>query len=95
MIIEIKDERSSNSSGHRIYIDGKKGMWHYGPCDNTTLSVYSRRIQKDSPSGGKIIYPGWRGELKELIIDGCPTNHANVVDDFMGGSVCLDCRAVW
>lgn len=99
MLVEIRPDSSgyTGTRGHRIHIDGDKGQWHYGVSDRGTISMMTRHIQRNSKNGGKIIDYDVFGKKKpkEYIVEGCPTNHARVRDDFMGGSVCLDCKAVW
>lgn len=98
MKIEIRPEAGNHTGavGHRVWIDGVKGNWHYGPSDRTTISIMQRHIQAYSKDGGEIIdYDTYNKKPKIHIVDPCPTNHANLSDDFMGGTVCLDCRAVW
>jgi hypothetical protein len=92
---EFKSEPFMGNIGHREYKNSKKGQWHWGVADNTTISVYSRAIQREAKFGGRIIIVKSWGEDKVIDIEPCPTGHANIVDDFMGGSLCKDCRANW
>ena len=99
MLVEIHPAAGHGDvRGHTVTIDDGEPQWHYGSCDRTTISVFTRHIQAHSDVGGTIVnhdvFP--RGKPPVTIeIPACPTGHENVVDDFMGGSVCLDCKAVW
>jgi len=98
MLIEIRREIGSygGSYGHRVSIDGNDGQWHYGPADRTTISVYRRHILAHSKDGGKIVnYDTRSGKPQTTVVEGCPSGHKRAVDDFMGGTVCLDCHACW
>lgn len=93
--LEIRVESSDNSTGSRVYENGRKGMWHYGYPDKSLIQLYAQSIKRSDPEGGTITVMHTHKEAEVHHIDPCPTNHTNVVDDFMGGTVCMDCKVVW
>lgn len=92
---EIKRENSwFGESGFGIYKNGERIDWSLAGLQ-TIISNLKRIILASSKDGGKIILAETWWEERNIFVEPCPTNHARVVDDFMGGDVCLDCKAVW
>lgn len=89
----VNYEVKSEGQGYRIYKDGKKQDYSLSGS-KTIISVLSIAIQRESPDGGTISVLGHHF-ADYVKVPGCPTGHANIRDDFMGGSNCADCRAHW
>lgn len=90
---EVRPESSYGLFGYRTFTEGEPVSWD--ACGLRTLvSSLSRSIQRESRSGGTIVVKE-RGQPEVVWVDPCPTGHANLKDDFMGGTLCADCRAMW
>lgn len=93
---ELHFEPKHGMVGYDTYKNGEKVDWS-AAGSATMVSMLRRNIQRDvsADEGGTITVIGYSGKDEVYEVDPCPTKHARISDDFMGGSVCLDCKAVW
>lgn len=80
--------------GCTIFKEGKKTNFYSGTIKQIA-PLLERSIQAQSLDGGVIQCFPSNKEAYDIEVQGCPTGHAHVVDDYMGGTLCRDCKAMW
>lgn len=95
LVYELRGRSSGNLFGYDIIKNGKRIEWS-GASERLLVSSLTHQIMRESTEGGKIItYDPYTQKPVEQHVEPCPTNHANTSDDFMGGTICLDCKVGW
>ena len=92
IILNVREYRViQDGQGYKISRDNKQ--WEYSLSYLSTIKQMLK-LELLAHGGGTIKVERF-GSVETITVDPCPTNHANMRDDFMGGMVCMDCRCVW